>query len=60
MRILVSGLGGFMGKEVAKLALEGYRSLFKQEKGYEAYEYFDTAQDLGTLLEMKEIYRGDA
>ena len=25
MRILVSGLGGFMGREVAKLALEGYR-----------------------------------
>ena len=25
MRILISGLGGFMGKEVAKLALEGYR-----------------------------------
>jgi len=39
------------------MALEGYQSLFKQEKGYEAYEYFDTAKDLGTLLEMKEIYR---
>ena len=25
MRILISGLGGFMGREVAKLALEGYR-----------------------------------
>ena len=25
MKILISGLGGFMGKEVAKLALEGYR-----------------------------------
>ena len=25
MRILISGLGGFMGREVAKLALDGYR-----------------------------------
>lgn len=51
---------GVLEEDERKLALEGYRSLFKQEKGYEAYEYFDTAQDLGTLLEMKEIYRGDA
>ena len=34
----------------------GYESIFKQEKGYEAYEYFDTSRDLGTLLEIKEIY----
>ena len=50
---------GVLEEDERKLALEGYRSLFKQEKGYEAYEYFDTAQDLGTLLEMKEIYRED-
>ena len=48
---------GVLEEDERKLALEGYRSLFKQEKGYEAYEYFDTAKDLGTLLEMKEIYR---
>ena len=41
------------------MAEAGYTSLFKQEKGYEAYEYFDTARDLGTLLEIKETYRED-
>lgn len=34
----------------------GYPSIFKQEKGYEAYEYFDTADDLGVLVEVKEQY----
>lgn len=34
----------------------GYESIFKQEKGYEAYEYFDTSKDLGTLIEIKERY----
>lgn len=34
----------------------GYESIFKQEKGYEAYEYFDTSRDLGVLLEVKEHY----
>ena len=51
---------GALEEDERKLALEGYRPLFKQEKGYEAYEYFDTARDLGTLLEMKEIYGEDA
>lgn len=41
-------------EEVMKNA--GYESIFKQEKGYEAYEYFDTSKDLGVLLEMKEHY----
>ena len=40
----------------ATLSDAGYRSIFKQEKGYEAYEYFDTSKDLGTLLEIKERY----
>ena len=40
----------------ARMAEAGYASIFKQEKGYEAYEYFDTAKDLGTLLEIKERY----
>ena len=48
---------GVLEDDERKMAMEGYRSLFKQEKGYEAYEYFDTAKDLGALLEMKEIYR---
>ena len=39
-----------------RMAEAGYASLFKQEKGYEAYEYFDTGRDLGTLLEIKEKY----
>lgn len=51
---------GVLEEDERRMAMEGYRSLFKQEKGYEAYEYFDTAKDLGTLLEMKEIYREDA
>ena len=51
---------GLLEDDERKMALEGYQSIFKQEKGYEAYEYFDTAQDLGTLLEMKEIYRRNA
>lgn len=40
----------------AIMAKAGYPSIFKQEKGYEAYEYFDTARDLGALLEIKERY----
>ena len=48
---------GPLEKDEEKMAEAGYASLFKQEKGYEAYEYFDTARDLGTLLEIKEIYQ---
>ena len=40
----------------ALMAQAGYPSIFKQEKGYEAYEYFDTSKALGTLLEIKERY----
>lgn len=35
----------------------GFSSIFKQEKGYEAYEYFDTSDILGVLVEMKEQYQ---
>ena len=49
--------GGPLEKDEERMAEAGYASLFKQEKGYEAYEYFDTARDLGTLLEIKEIYK---
>lgn len=41
-------------EEVMKAA--GYESVFKHEKGYEAYEYFDTSKDLGVLTEVKEHY----
>ena len=34
-----------------------FKSIFKQEKGYEAYEYFDTSDVLGTLLEIKGQYK---
>ncbi|GAB2023173.1 hypothetical protein RyT2_22470 [Pseudolactococcus yaeyamensis] len=34
-----------------------FDSLFKHEKGYEAYEYFDTAKALGVLVEVKEQYK---
>lgn len=40
----------------ATMAQAGFTSIFKQEKGYEAYEYFDTSKALGTLLEIKERY----
>ena len=35
----------------------GFDSIFKQEKGYEAYEYFDTSKALGVLTEVKEQYK---
>ena len=38
------------------MRLAGYESIFKQEKGYEAYEYFDASKDLGVLVEVKEHY----
>lgn len=41
-------------EEVMKNA--GYESIFKQEKGYEAYEYFDASEDMGVLVEVKEQY----
>lgn len=41
-------------EEVMKNA--GYESIFKQEKGYEAYEYFDAAKELGVMVEVKEHY----
>lgn len=40
----------------AVMARAGFPAIFKQEKGYEAYEYFDTAASLGALLEIKERY----
>ena len=40
----------------ALMESSGFPLLFKQEKGYEAYDYFDTARSLGVLLEMKEQY----
>ena len=42
-------------EEVMKQA--GFESIFKQEKGFEAYEYFDTADALGLLVEVKEHYK---
>lgn len=47
---------GTLEEDEKKMDAAGYASLFKQEKGYEAYEYFDTSRDLGTLLEIKETY----
>ncbi len=41
-------------EDVMKTA--GFESIFKQEKGFEAYEYFDTADALGLLVEVKEHY----
>jgi hypothetical protein len=40
----------------AIMARAGFPAIFKQEKGYEAYEYFDTSKSLGALLEIKERY----
>ncbi len=47
---------GPLERDEALMAELGYKSIFKQEKGFEAYEYFDTARDLGLLVEMKEHY----
>ncbi len=47
---------GPLEEDEKRMAEAGYASLFKQEKGYEAYEYFDTGRDLGTMLEIKEKY----
>ena len=47
---------GTLEEDEERMDSAGYTSLFKQEKGYEAYEYFDTSRDLGTLLEIKETY----
>lgn len=41
-------------EEIMKEA--GFESIFKHEKGYEAYEYFDTSASLGVLIEVKEQY----
>lgn len=48
--------GGALEKDEDIMAKAGYASIFKQEKGYEAYEYFDTSKDLGVLVEVKEQY----
>ena len=48
---------GPLENDEAVMADAGYASIFKQEKGYEAYEYFDTAKELGVLVEMKEHYK---
>lgn len=47
---------GPLENDEALMAQAGYQSVFKQEKGYEAYEYFDCAKDLGVLVEVKEHY----
>jgi hypothetical protein len=36
------------------MAAQGYPVIFAQEKGYERYAYFDTADKLGVTLEIKE------
>lgn len=47
---------GALENDEAVMEKAGYASVFKQEKGYEAYEYFDTSKDLGVLVEVKEHY----
>lgn len=47
---------GPLEEDEALMEKEGFPLLFKQEKGYEAYDYFDTTDALGVLLEMKEQY----
>jgi len=47
---------GPLENDEALMEEAGFPLLFKQEKGYEAYDYFDTAKSLGVLLEMKEQY----
>lgn len=47
---------GPLENDEEKMKAAGYEAIFKQEKGYEAYEYFDAAKDLGVLVEVKEHY----
>ena len=47
---------GPLEKDEELMKTLGYESIFKQEKGFEAYEYFDAARDLGVLVEVKEHY----
>ncbi|MFP3152885.1 VOC family protein [Lachnospiraceae bacterium ZAX-1] len=48
---------GSLENDEAVLKNAGFDSIFKQEKGYEAYEYFDTSKVLGVLTEVKEQYK---
>lgn len=48
--------GGPLENDEEFLKSAGYDSIFKQEKGFEAYEYFDASKDLGVLIEVKEKY----
>lgn len=48
---------GSLEKDEEIMKKAGFKSIFKQEKGYEVYEYFDTSDVLGTLLEIKEQYK---
>ncbi len=47
---------GAIEKDEELMTKLGFPSIFKQEKGWEAYEYFDTASALGVLTEVKEHY----
>ena len=47
---------GPLERDEALMEKLAYTAIFKQEKGYEAYEYFDTSADLGVLTEVKEHY----
>ena len=47
---------GPLENDEAVMTSAGFESIFKQEKGYEAYEYFDASSSLGVLVEVKEHY----
>lgn len=47
---------GPLEKDEEIMRKAGFESIFKQEKGFEAYEYFNTADVLGMLVEIKERY----
>lgn len=47
---------GSLEEDEKKMKEIGFESIFKQEKGFEAYEYFDTAKTMGVLMELKEHY----
>ena len=57
-KILAAAVLTAIPEIVAYLCMQeaGFAPVFKQEKGYEAYEYFDAAKDLGVLVELKEQY----
>jgi hypothetical protein len=47
-------IDGGLGQDVTVMEGLGFPEIFREDKGYERYAYFDTTADLGFLVEVKE------